>query len=313
MATPSVTTVIRIYVEYVASILIWMIFNPYGIAGILRQIHGQLIAIARWLTGRITFEDTMSFTLPFEGAWLVANGGVHRQTSHSWGLVGQRYAYDFVIADSSGKTYEQRPGNPEHYFAFGKPVLAAADGVVHEVRDAIRDYRRAGTGWIDITTPDMRGNYVVIKHAPDRYTLYAHLRSGSIVVKPGDTVVAGQKIGECGHSGHSSEPHLHFQLQDRADFYTAVSLPIRFKHVERTVNGAQECVESGFIARGQTVRQLNSCASGIVENIAFVRPKISDLVFSSLNLVFTYFAYAVVIREVLLLAGRIVATFQNIL
>jgi len=57
-------------------------------------------------------------------------------------------------------------------------------------------------------------------------------------------------------TGHSSEPHLHFQLQDRADFYTAISLPIKFQNFERLENDTQECVELGFIEKDQMVHNV---------------------------------------------------------
>ena len=58
------------------------------------------------------------------------------------------------------------------------------------------------------------GNVVVIRHAgnPEVFaTRYDHLKSGSILVNAGDTVVKGQKIAEVGSSGKSTEPHLHFE------------------------------------------------------------------------------------------------------
>lgn len=37
----------------------------------------------------------------------------------------------------------------------------------------------------------------------------AHLRSGSVEVKPGDSVSIGQGVARVGNSGNSTEPHLH--------------------------------------------------------------------------------------------------------
>lgn len=302
----SFVTALKIYVEYLISILIWSILNPFGLVQTLRQTAGQFIAIGRSVIRGVIYEDTVAFLLPFEGAWKVVNGGVHKQTSHSWNLIGQRYAYDFVITDHLGKTYQHSSSKPENYYAFGKSILAASNGIVQEVRDNIRDYNRAGTGWIDVKTPDIRGNYVVIKHSPNLYTLYAHLKSGSISVKTGEAVVAGQKIGECGHSGHSSEPHLHFQLQDRPDFFTAVSLPVRFSNYERVKNTTQECVELGFVEKDQVVRKINSCSSGITETADFISPKISDLVQNFLILFFTILGIIVVLARIAELILKII-------
>lgn len=89
----------------------------------------------------------MSFALPFEGTWKVVNDDIRKQISHSWNLVGQRYAYDFVVVSNSGKTHQHSASKPENYFAFGKPILVAADMVVEDIQENIRDYYQAGIGW----------------------------------------------------------------------------------------------------------------------------------------------------------------------
>ena len=293
-----VTSLKNLFAYYV-SVFIWSFLNPYGLAQTLQQTVGQFIAIVRSVVKGVVYDDTVSFVLPFEGTWQVVNGGIRKQTSHSWNLVGQRYAYDFVVVDQHGKTYQGSLSEPENYYAFGKSILAAADGIVEDVRKNIQDYKRAGTGWVDITTPDIRGNYVVLKHGSDRYTLYAHLKAGSIVVKKGDFVVAGQKIGECGHSGHSSEPHLHFQFQDRSDFYTAIGLPIKFRNFMRLQNDAQECVALGFIEQEQLVYNVNTCLSGLTETVEFIKPNISDLVWNTIVSFFTILGIFVLVMRVI--------------
>ncbi len=56
------------------------------------------------------------------------------------------------------------------------------------------------------------GNYVVIDHGNGYKTLYAHMVTGSIVVKPGERVNQGQKIGIMGSTGRSTGTHLHFEV-----------------------------------------------------------------------------------------------------
>jgi len=51
---------------------------------------------------------------------------------------------------------------------------------------------------------------------------------GSITVEVGDMVKQGRFLGLCVNSGHSTEPHLHFHAQDRANFYTGARLPAKF-------------------------------------------------------------------------------------
>lgn len=54
------------------------------------------------------------------------------------------------------------------------------------------------------------GNYVVVNHGGGVMTGYAHMSRRSVSV--GQTVSAGQKLGEVGSTGNSSGNHLHFQV-----------------------------------------------------------------------------------------------------
>ena len=54
------------------------------------------------------------------------------------------------------------------------------------------------------------GNAVLIKHGNGYLTHYGHM--SVITVKAGQTVTAGAKIGEEGSTGHSTGPHLHFEV-----------------------------------------------------------------------------------------------------
>ena len=58
-----------------------------------------------------------------------------------------------------------------------------------------------------------------------RYALYAHLRAGSIKVKPGDRVKLGQVMAHVGNSGNTLAPHLHFHVMDAPVPLAANGLP----------------------------------------------------------------------------------------
>ena len=75
---------------------------------------------------------------------------------------------------------------------------------------------------------DIGGNQVVVQIRPDVWAMYEHLQPGSIDVRVGDRVAAGQPLGRLGNSGNSDAPHLHFQLSDGPDILTSNSLPYLF-------------------------------------------------------------------------------------
>jgi murein DD-endopeptidase MepM/ murein hydrolase activator NlpD len=91
-------------------------------------------------------------------------------------------------------------------------------------KSKLRDYPSPGSGWLEWRTWDIAGNHVVVEHADGEYSMLAHLRENSVTVQPGDEVEQGDVTGECGNSGFSSEPHLHFQLQDTPNFWFAAGL-----------------------------------------------------------------------------------------
>lgn len=214
--------------------------DPRQLAQSLRQNRGEGAALRRVVSHAAEYRQKAAYTLPFEGEWLVARGGITPEASHSWELAAQRFAYDFLVADAGGRTHTGDGTCPEDYLAYGRPVLAPADGTVAAVCDGVRDAPRPGTGWLDWRARDFRGNWIVIRHAEGEYSFLAHLVPGSIRVRPGDVVRRGQEVGRCGNSGDSTEPHLHFQLQDDPDFFRAAGLPVAFS----------ACVVDGVSAEG---------------------------------------------------------------
>lgn len=211
------------------------LLNPRQLWQIVRQATGNRTARRR-RPDTSTHRSVVAYALPFDGEWLVYNGGTTPATSHSWDVVAQRYAYDFVVADDRFIRHEGPGTSLEQYFAYGRVVRAAADGVAVKVLDGVRDAPLVGYGIVDCLAANFVGNHAIIRHAEGEYGVYAHLIPGSLRVTVGDTVARGQEIGRCGHSGHSSEPHLHFHVQDVEDFYSAAGLPIHFSDV--VVNGA---------------------------------------------------------------------------
>lgn len=109
---------------------------------------------------------------------------------------------------------------PTHYgidigASRGTPVRAAADGAVTLVTcQATRDGRPYGCDVDGSPAVSGCGWYVDIRHGA-AVTRYCHLLTRPEVAV-GDRVVAGQRIGQVGSSGHSSGPHLHFEVEIQA-------------------------------------------------------------------------------------------------
>jgi hypothetical protein len=192
---------------------------------------------------------------PVNGSWLAVNSPADRVPSHGLLAYGQSHAVDLVHVPSSGSDAGRRPGErrgrawhprPETFSGFGRPIVAVADGEVVRTRDWQPD-ARAWLGRLGIVlfmlvaavrelggAGAVLGNHVVIRIAPGRYAVVAHLRRRSVRVRAGDRVSAGQQIAECGNTGNTTEPHVHVQLSDSAHPAFAAGLPMAFRLADGT-------------------------------------------------------------------------------
>jgi hypothetical protein len=93
----------------------------------------------------------------------------------------------------------------------GVAVRAAAPGIVVKTRDGMTDISIREGGMAAIKGRE-GGNMVVIDHGGGWKTLYGHMKQGSVAVKTGQPVKAGEKLGEIGLSGDTEFPHLHFEV-----------------------------------------------------------------------------------------------------
>jgi hypothetical protein len=91
-------------------------------------------------------------------------------------------------------------------------VLAAAPGRVARLRDGVADVSIRAGGAPDVEGREC-GNGVVIDHGGGWETQYCHLAKGSLKVKVGDVVKAGQPIGRVGLSGDTEFAHLHLSVR----------------------------------------------------------------------------------------------------
>jgi urea transporter len=144
------------------------------------------------------------FVLPFWGEWKVTQGHEGKITHQGdW-----RHAWDFEIVNDKGLSHDGDGNDREDYFGYNKPVIAPADGQVEEIMDDVEENE---VGKVDLE--HNWGNTIILRHADQLYSKLSHLKKGSFKVAPGDTVKKGQVLANCGNSGRSPVPHLHFQIQ----------------------------------------------------------------------------------------------------
>ncbi|GHH95327.1 M23 family metallopeptidase [Streptomyces capillispiralis] len=192
---------------------------------------------------------------PVTGRWTALNSPADRTPSHGLHAYGQTYAIDVLAEPGPGA----RPGfsllwpparRPAAFPAFGAPLRAVADARVVRADDRQRDHLSRTSlpallylMLIEGSVREMSGvrrilgNHVVLDLGDGTHAAYAHLRRGSLTVREGDRVSAGDVIAACGNSGNSTEPHLHFQLMDGPDPDTARGIPFTWRGLGVPRNG----------------------------------------------------------------------------
>jgi hypothetical protein len=174
-------------------------------------------------------------SLPFKGRWLVFWGGDTKELNIHHDAPNQKFAFDFLGVNEHGKSRRGDSQVNEDYFAFGREVLAPADGIVTDVINGVRDNLPGS-----MNPYSALGNAVFIQHREREVSVLAHLKLGSIKVKVGDKVKKGQVIALCGNSGNSSEPHLHYHLQNTPIIQDGMGIKCYFQEVNVFDGGESE-------------------------------------------------------------------------
>jgi murein DD-endopeptidase MepM/ murein hydrolase activator NlpD len=151
---------------------------------------------------------------------------VHR--THYGAKNDQAYALDLVFIDERSR---RRARTNQEFSCYNVPVVADAPGVVVIAVDGIPENEPGVPNRYD-----MHGNYVVIDHQNGEYSLMAHLIPGTLTVRAGQRVNAGSELGRCGNSGHSTMPHLHWQVMSHPNASVARGVVPRLLPYDR--NGA---------------------------------------------------------------------------
>jgi murein DD-endopeptidase MepM/ murein hydrolase activator NlpD len=232
-------------------LIIEQVFAFRGARDTLRvRVHGNVDGHAAEFTGSIPIKSEFAqnnYIFPLRGVWYVGYGASFH-TGHRW-AIPEEFALDIAKVGESGLSHKGDGTRFDDYYAYGADVLAAADGRVtsvandqqedpsamqrpNETQEAYfarlqkEQGERLAKGLTAIT-----GNYVMIDHGKNEYSLYAHLQPGSVGIRVGDQVKAGDVIGKLGSSGNSTEPHLHFHVCDKPDPLMCAGIPVNFSNI----------------------------------------------------------------------------------
>jgi hypothetical protein len=191
-------------------------------------------------------------SLPFEGVWGVIQGANSQGTHQGYAA----FAYDMVPAENPPSREEfLRRTQLEDHPCYGRPILAPADGRVVWARDGARElppFRQSKR--------HEAGNFVILQHARDEFTEFRHLQRGSVEVREGDQVRAGQRIGRCGNSGNAVTPHLHFAFL--GSFRPIATRPVRLSNYEVLDAQGRWRPGDGELLENQIVRPLPAVPAG---------------------------------------------------
>lgn len=157
----------------------------------------------------------------------------------------------------------------------GVGIIASAPGIVRNIRDG-EEERFPGSEGPPAPKGRECGNGVVIAHAGGWETQYCHMRRGSVTVRPGQAVSAGERLGFVGLSGDTQFPHLHFSVrqgatkvdpfaygQARDSCGSAVSLWSRAAGTEMRYERAQ-ILNAGFASGPVSMREVEDGAFATV-------------------------------------------------
>jgi murein DD-endopeptidase MepM/ murein hydrolase activator NlpD len=221
----------------------WAFDAEHKVAGFFirpDQSAAQVAAPSAYLD----YQTRSALRLPFVEEFYVFWGGRSIEQNYHAAHPNQRFALDMMIVRGEG-THAGEGRRNEDYYCFGTPILAPAAGKVLQVIDNVDDNVPGQMNSAQVT-----GNRIVLDHGNGEYSVLAHLRRGSVRVHEGQSVQAGDQLGECGNSGNSSEPHLHFQLQDGPKFGESAGLPAQFSNY--LADG--QPVARGEPTKGQRIR-----------------------------------------------------------
>ncbi|WP_030756261.1 MULTISPECIES: M23 family metallopeptidase [unclassified Streptomyces] len=169
---------------------------------------GAVLALGAGTTAAFADAPQAAVTAKTAGA----AGAAGASKTGLWDKPLEKYTLSATFG-KGGTMWSHKHSGQDFAVPVGTPVKAAAAGVVVKAGP-----NGGGDG-------PAYGNAIVIKHANNTYSQYAHL--SKIQIKIGQKVKASQRIALSGNTGNSSGPHLHFEIRTTPNYGSAVN-PVAF-------------------------------------------------------------------------------------
>ena len=230
------------------------------------RVEGEMAGKATEVSATLPIKSDFAkntYVFPLRGVCYVG-WGASFHTGHRW-AIPEEFALDIAKLGGDGLSHKGDGTRFEDYYAYGADILAAAGGrVVGVANDQPEDpatmqrpdesqqayfarLQKDQAGRLAKGMTAVTGNYVMIDHGKNEYSLYAHLQPGSVRVRVGDQVKAGDVIGKLGSSGNSTEPHLHFHVCDSDDPLMSAGIPVNFSNVTIQWADVPRPIQSGDV------------------------------------------------------------------
>lgn len=208
------------------------VFTDTPITFSMRTTHKGMAGLTR--VGPVRFAKAGTYPLA-DLRWLAdQKASYYFKWSYHPGFLGEARPDTSVVYElpfAPGKAYRVSQGQNtdnthkrgEQYAVdwaldVGDPIHAARGGIV------------AGAGGWSESRKRGRGNFIWIRHEDNTYAWYLHLKKDGVLVKRGDRVKTGQRIGYSGNTGKTSGPHLHFQVSvPSGGKYAFATIPFRLR------------------------------------------------------------------------------------
>ncbi len=202
--------------------------------------------------------------LPLSGRVLVYDGydalSHHRRSDFRGSLADemkitgnfQLFGIDLVVVDRAGRLWRGDGKRTSDWLGWEQPVRAAASGTVVAMHDGQPDnvVINSVDKWGGPNKNDPMssyGNYALIEHGGGEFTLYGHMRQGSLKVKQGQRVLVGETLGGIGNSGASGGVHLHWERRRGVGFgLSNIETQPAYVHGVSLVSGSAKKTSNGL-------------------------------------------------------------------